>query len=150
AECESARLLIDRAAAVDSSFGTDGPEGAALVQICRKLDGIPLALELAAARTRVLSLEQIAARLDDRFNLLTINSLNEPLRHRTLYATIDWSYSQLTPAQRWVFNRLAVFAGGFSLEATQAVCTCDVVQVSRVLDVLADLVDKSLVASAFG
>jgi predicted ATPase len=95
----------------------------------------------------VLSVNQIAARLDDRFNLLTGGSRAAPVRQQTLYATIDWSYSLLTRQQQWAFNRLSVFAGGFTVEAAEAVCLGDVVQPGDVLGVLSDLVDKSMVVT---
>jgi predicted ATPase/DNA-binding CsgD family transcriptional regulator/DNA-binding XRE family transcriptional regulator len=149
-EYESVRLFLDGAVAAESSFCATEADAGSLAQICRRLDGIPLALELAAARTRVLSLYDIAARLDDCFNLLTSGSRTEPLRHQTLYATIDWSYALLSTEQRWVFKRLAVFADGFALEAAQAVCGGNVIPVGGVLEILADLVDKSLVVTTPG
>ncbi len=115
----------------------DDPETVA--QICRRLDGIPLAIELAAARTRVLSVAQIAARLDDRFRLLTDGSRSALPRHRTLKAAVDWSYQLLTEEEQGLLCRLSVFAGGCTLEAAEAVAGRDV------LDPLANLVDKSLV-----
>ena len=150
ADSDSVRLFVERAPTSATSASSAELEPDAVAQICRRLDGIPLALELAAARTRVLSPNQIATRLDDRFNLLTGGSRTAPVRQRTLRATIDWSYELLNRQQRWVFNKLAVFAGGFTLEAAQAVCVGDVVQPGGLLDVLSDLVDKSLVATTPG
>ncbi|MCC6628694.1 MAG: hypothetical protein IT340_14990, partial [Chloroflexi bacterium] len=112
---------------------------------CRRLDGIPLALELAAARLRLLTVEQIAARLDDAVGLLTDGSRTALPRQRTLRATIDWSHDLLTEPERVLFRRLAVFAGGWTLEAAEAVCAGDGVAVAAVLDGLARLVDQSLV-----
>ena len=117
----------------------------AIAQICRRLDGIPLALELAAARIKVLSVEQIAKRLDDRFKLPTGGSRTALPRQQTLRALIDWSYGLLSEAERVLLRRLAVFAGGWTLDAAQAVCSCDPVCADAVLDLLARLVDKSLV-----
>jgi predicted ATPase/class 3 adenylate cyclase len=121
-QCESARLFIVRAQAVLSRFAVTPANLPALANICRRLDGIPLALELAAARVRALSLEQIAARLDDRFQLLTGGSRTALPRQQTLRALIDWSYSLLTEPEQVLFRRLAVFAGGWTLEAAEAVC----------------------------
>jgi tetratricopeptide (TPR) repeat protein len=114
-------------------------DDAAVAQICQRLDGIPLAIELAAARTRVLSVAQIAARLDDRFRLLTDGSRSALPRHRTLKAAVDWGYQLLTDEEQALLCRLSVFAGGCTLEAAEAVAGRDV------LDPLANLVDKSLV-----
>src|SRR5205823_714912 len=109
-----------------------------LLRICQRLDGLPLALELAAARVRLLSLEQIAEHLDHCFDLLSAGSRVGTIRHRTLWATIDWSYNLLGEPERAVFRRLAVFAGGFTLEAAEAIGGAS-------LDSLGLLVDKSLV-----
>jgi non-specific serine/threonine protein kinase len=115
-----------------------------VTQICRRLDGIPLAIELAAARIKVLSADEIAARLDDRFSLLTAGSRTAVPRHQTLRATIDWSYDLLTEPERILFRRLSVFASGFTLEAAEAVCSQGMKR-SDILDLLGRLVDKSLV-----
>jgi predicted ATPase len=122
---------------------------AALAEVCRRLDGIPLAIELAAARVRVLSVEQIAARLADRFQLLTTGPRTALPRQQTLRALIDWSYDLLSPSERALLRGLSVFAGGFSLEAAEAVCEGEACseEGDSVLDVLARLVDKSLVVS---
>ena len=117
----------------------------ALAEICRRLDGIPLALELAAARVRVFSVEQIAARLDDRFRLLTAGPRTALPRQQTLRATVDWSYALLAEPERALLRRLAVFAGGWTFEAAEAVAAGDGIQPYAVLDLLAQLVDKSLV-----
>ena len=159
--CESARLFIARAQAALSRFAVTPANAPALAQICRRLDGIPLAIELAAARVKALSLEQIAARLDDRFQLLTGGSRTALPRQQTLRALIDWSYSLLSEPERLLCRRLAVFAGGWTLEAAEAVCgdkaeggrlKDELVQPSAfrlhpsdVLDLLTRLVDKSLV-----
>jgi predicted ATPase len=116
-----------------------------VVQICQRLDGIPLALELAAARVKVLTTEQIAARLDDRFHLLTGGSRTALPRQQTLRALIDWSWELLTPTEQLLLPSLSVFAGGMTLEGIEAVCAGDGLDVYDVLDVLSELVDKSLV-----
>ena len=96
--------------------------GAWVAEICRRLDGMPLAIELAAARVRALSVGQIAEKLDDRFNLLTTGSRTAPARHQTLSATLDWSYDLLSETERKVLRRLSVFSGGATLEAVESVC----------------------------
>jgi non-specific serine/threonine protein kinase len=115
-----------------------------VAQICRRLDGIPLAIELAAARIKILSVDEIAVRLDDRFSLLTAGSRTAVPRHQTLRATIDWSYDLLTEPERILLRRLSVFAGGFALEAAEEVCSRGMKR-SDILDLLGRLVDKSLV-----
>jgi len=137
---EAGRLFLERARAALPSFVVDDSNAPAVSQICRRLDGIPLAIELAAARVRVLAPRQIAARLDDAFTLLTTSGRSTVQRHRTLRETIDWSHALLTPAEAELFRRLSVFAGTFSLDAVEAICEGD-----DVLDVLSSLVDKSLV-----
>lgn len=144
-DCESVRLFVERAAAANPSFGLTDTNAAFVAQICRRLDGIPLALELAAARVRVLSVEQIAERLDDRFRLLTGGSRTALPRQQTLQAMIDWSYDLLTEPERAVFRRLAVFVGGWTLEAAERVCAGNGVDEYEVLDLLTQLVNKSLV-----
>ncbi len=116
-----------------------------MAQLCRRLDGVPLAIELAAARVRTLPVEQIAARLDDRFRLLTGGSRAVVARHQTLRATIDWSFDLLTEPEKAILRRLSVFAGGASLEAVEAICSGDPVESFEVLDILGRLVEKSLV-----
>ena len=118
-----------------------------MAEVCRRLDGIPLALELAAARVRVLSVEQLAARLDDRFRLLTGGGRTALPRHQTLQATVDWSHDLLSEPERALFRRLAVFAGGFPLEGAEAVCAGGAVESAEVLDLVTALVDKSLVVA---
>jgi predicted ATPase/class 3 adenylate cyclase len=141
---DSIRLFIERAAAVKPGFALTPDNAASLAQICFRLDGIPLAIELAASRAKVLSPEQIAARLDDRFRFLTGGSRTALPRQQTLRATIDWSYSLLSEPEMTLFRRLAVFVGGWTLEAAEAVCGGAVNDVD-VLDLLTRLVDKSLV-----
>jgi predicted ATPase/class 3 adenylate cyclase len=142
---EAVHLFVERATAVQSSFKHTDQYMPAIVEICQRLDGIPLALELAAARVRALSVEQIAARVNDRFRLLTAGDRTAQPRQQTLRAMIDWSYDLLTDMERILFRRLAVFVGGWTLEAAESVTPWGDVDESLVLDLLADLVDKSLV-----
>jgi predicted ATPase/DNA-binding CsgD family transcriptional regulator len=141
---EAVRLFADRAAASRPGFAVGPANAAAVTALCRALDGVPLAIELAAARIRTLSVEQIAARLADRFRLLTTGHRTAPPRHRTLQAAMDWSYDLLTPSERVLLRRLSVFVG-WSLEMAEQVCSDDGIPASDVLDLLASLVDKSLV-----
>jgi predicted ATPase/class 3 adenylate cyclase len=138
-------LFVDRAAAVRPTFSLTEDNARAVAEICQRLDGIPLAIELAAARVRALSVENIAARLNDRFHLLTGGNRTALPRQQTLRALIDWSYDLLSEKERILFRRLAVFAGGWTLEAAEAVGAEGDVDEGEVLDLLADLVDKSLV-----
>ncbi len=142
---DATRLFVDRAAAVLPEFALTDRDAAAVGQICRRLDGIPLAIELAAARVAILSPNEIAARLDDRFRLLTGGSRTALPRQQTLRATLDWSHQLLSEPERVLLRRLSVFAGGFTLEAAEAVCGADVVSPADVLDILERLVRKSLV-----
>jgi predicted ATPase/class 3 adenylate cyclase len=139
---DAVRLFIDRAIAVAPSFAVTNRNAPAVAQICWRLDGIPLAIELAASRVRALTVEQISARLDDRFKLLTGGSRAALPRQQTLRALIDWSYDLLSDDERAVFRRLPVFSGGFTLEAAEAVAG---VGDQDVLDLLTQLVEKSLV-----
>jgi non-specific serine/threonine protein kinase len=159
---EAVHLFVDRATAAAPGFRLTDEDAAAVAQICRRLDGIPLAVELAAARLSLLGIEQLAARLDDRFRLLIAGSRTAPPRHQTLRAVIDWSYELLSPIERAVLRHLAVFAGGWTLEAAEAVGVGSAVvdgsgagkdagtgshrpTPDGVLNVLGRLVDKSLV-----
>ena len=144
-ECESTRLFIERAAQTLPTFKVTNATVLALAQICHRLDGIPLAIELAAARVKVLSVEQIAERLDDRFRLLTGGSRTALPRQQTLRALIDWSYHLLSDQERLLFRRLAVFVGGWRLEAAESVCSGNGIEAIDILDLLAHLVDKSLI-----
>src|SRR5438046_4402448 len=137
---EAGRLFLERARAVRPAFSLEDASAPAVAQICRRLDGTPLAIELAAARVGVLAPQQIAARLDDSFKLLISSGRSTVPRHRTLRETIDWSHALLDPAEAALFRRLSVFAGTFSLDAVEAICPDD-----GVLDILSSLVDKSLV-----
>jgi len=142
---EAVRLFVDRASAAQPAFRLTLANAAAVATICQQLDGIPLALELAAARTRTLPVEVIAARLGDRFRLLVTGDRTVLPRQRTLRALIDWSYDLLPAAERALFERLAVFAGGWTLEAAEAVGTGAQIDAVDVIDLLARLVEKSLV-----
>jgi predicted ATPase/DNA-binding SARP family transcriptional activator len=145
AAVESVQLFVDRARMLRPSFTLGEANAADVAEICRRLDGIPLAIELAAVRLRILSPRQILERLDDRFHLLTGGSRAMPARQRTLEATIDWSHHLLTEAEQVLFRRLAVFAGGWTLEAAEEVCAELKEDGPGILDLLASLVDKSLV-----
>jgi predicted ATPase/DNA-binding winged helix-turn-helix (wHTH) protein len=144
------RLFVERAHAVAPHFSHDVHGVATIADICRHLDGIPLAIELAAARVATLGIEELAARLDDRFQLLTGGRRTALARHQTLRATLDWSYELLTEPERVVLRRLAIFAGGFTLQAASAVAADDKVAASEVVDSVANLVTKSLVTADAG
>jgi predicted ATPase/DNA-binding SARP family transcriptional activator len=139
------RLFVERARFGQPGFALSAQNAREVLAICRRLDGIPLAIELAAARLAVLSPSQLAERLDDRFRLLTRGNRAAPARHQTLRTLVDWSYGLLTPEERTLFDRLAVFAGGFSLEAAEAVCAGDGLDQEDILPLLSQLVEKSLV-----
>jgi predicted ATPase/DNA-binding SARP family transcriptional activator len=141
------RLFTARAEAAAPGFVLDTDTAPAVAAICQRLDGLPLALELAAGRVRALGVHELLARLDDRFALLAGGPRDAPDRQRTLRAVIDWSWELLTPAERIVLRRLAVHAEGCDLEAAEAVCAGDGVRREEVLDLLARLVDRSLVVS---
>ena len=141
----SVSLFVDRAMVALPAFRLSDSNAAAVAQVCARLDGIPLALELAAARVRVLTPEQIAGRLDDRFRLLSGGSRTALPRQQTLRALIDWSYDLLPPAEKALLRRLSVFAGGWDLEAAEAVCAGEEVEDWEILDLLSRLVAKSLV-----
>jgi non-specific serine/threonine protein kinase len=130
---------------VEPSFTVTDQNAQVVAQVCQRLDGIPLAIELAAARVRMFSLEQIAARLDDRFRLLTEGSRTALPRQQTLRATIDWSYELLPEVEQRLLRRLSVFAGGWSLEAVEVICAGEGVKTDDVLNVLTQLVNKSIV-----
>ncbi len=145
---EAVHLFIERAVSVLPTFRLTQENASALAQVCRRLDGLPLAIELAAARVKVLSVEQIAARLDDSYRLLAGGSRTALPRQQTLQATIDWSHHLLSEKERILFRRLSVFMGGFTLEAAEAVCAGNGIEQDEVLDLLSHLIDKSLVAVA--
>jgi predicted ATPase/class 3 adenylate cyclase len=142
---DAERLFLLRAAEADPHYQPTGADLDAVAQICRRLDGLPLAIELAAARVRVLSATEIAERLDDRFRLLTGGVRTSMPRQRTLEAAVAWSYDLLEEPQRRLFERLSVFAGGFTLAAAERVCAGDPIDAADVLDLLTTLVDRSLV-----
>ena len=152
------RLFADRAAAAGGIGGTADDDAEAVAEICRTLDGVPLAIELAAARTRLLPPHQLLARLHDRFALLTSRSATGPARQRTLRAVVEWSYHLLTGSERVLLRRLAVFVGGARLDAVEQVCAddgpthgspgADGITADRIVDLLAGLVDKSLIMVA--
>ena len=157
ADSPAIRLLRDRAGAVRKDLGGDARTLSAMARICRALDGMPLAIELAAARLRTMTVEQLANRLDDRFRLLTSGSRTALPRHKTLRAVVDWSWDLLTEAERMVLRRLSVFSGGASLEAAERVCVArtgepresaheqdEVPQQDEVLELLTSLAEKSL------
>jgi predicted ATPase len=142
---EAVRLFVSRAVSALPSFELTDTNAAAVAQVCRRLDGVALALELAAARVKALRVEQIAARLSDAFHLLTGGSRAGLPHQQTLRATIDWSHALLSDAEQACFRRLAVFAGGWTLAAAEAVCAGEGVETFDVLDLLAQLGNKSLV-----
>jgi predicted ATPase/DNA-binding SARP family transcriptional activator len=170
AQSEAVRLFVERAGAVSPGFALTDANAAQVLQICRQLDGIPLAIELAAARTRMLGVEQIAARLEDSFHLLRDESRGKLSRHQTLHASIEWSFHLLPPQERLLLQRLAIFSGGWSLEAAEQVAdissgsaagaanagaanagaeSADAgkssIPTDQVIDLLGQLVDKSLI-----
>ncbi len=146
----SVRLFADRAAAVRPDFAVDAANVTAVIEIVRRLDGLPLAIELAAARTRALPVDDIASRLSDRFRLLTGGSRTALPRHRTLRAVVAWSWDLLSDAERLLVERLAVFPAGATPASAEAVCADDQVPAPDVLDLLASLVDKSLLQESGG
>jgi predicted ATPase/DNA-binding CsgD family transcriptional regulator len=138
-------LFVERAEKVLPDFAVDAENAMIVARICRELDGIPLAIELAAARVRVLGVERIAAGLGDRLDLLAGNVRSAMPRQRTLRASVDWSHDLLSEEEQFLFRRLGIFAGGFSLEAAEVVCRGAGLEQGTILDLLASLVEKSLV-----
>jgi len=147
AQAESVRLFVERARLAEPAFQLDPANAEAVAEICRRLDGLPLALELAAARVGVLSPSQIVKRLADRFSLLAASQRSTPSRHHTLKATLEWSYELLPPAERCLFARLSAFIGTFNMEAVEAVCGIEPLRPAELLEGLGMLIDKSLVAA---
>jgi non-specific serine/threonine protein kinase len=145
ARSAAAQLFLERARAVEPGFALTSQTAPAVAQVCRRLDGMPLALELATARVALLSVEQIAARLDDRFRLLVGGHRTTPARQQTLLATMEWSHGLLDDSERVLFRRLAVFSGGWTLEAAEAACTGETLAAGDIVDLLAHLVDQSIV-----
>jgi predicted ATPase len=141
------QLFVERARAAEPHFEPEGSRVAMIAAICRRLDGIPLAIELAAARAAAPGIEELSARLNDRFQLLTDGRRTALPRHQTLRATLDWSYELLAEPERVILRRLAVFAGCFSLEAAGAVAASPEAAPSEVVDGVSSLVVKSLVAA---
>ncbi len=147
---ESVQLFVERASAARPGFAATPQNWAAVMAVCRRLDGIPLAIELAAARVRSLSVENIAARLNDRFHLLTHGDRAALPRQQTLRALIDWSHDLLSEQERVLLRRLAVFAGGWTLEAAESVCADDALDAREVADLLGCLVDRSMAETDAG
>ncbi len=144
---DAIQLFVERARAILPDFALTPANAAVVASICHQLDGLPLALELASARVNILAVEQIAARLDDRFGLLGAAAHVTQSHHRTLRAAIDWSYDFLSPPEQVMLRRLSVFAGGCSLATAETVCAGDGVEREQVLELLSSLVDKSLVVA---
>ena len=144
---EAIQLFIERASAATQHFAVTIDNASSVAQICQRLDGIPLAIELAAGKIRALSAQQIAQRLDDRFRLLTSRNRTALPRHQTLRAAIEWSYNLLTPGEQILFRRLSVFIGGWTLEAAEQVCGNKSIETDHILDLLLRLVDKSLIVA---
>jgi predicted ATPase/DNA-binding SARP family transcriptional activator/DNA-binding CsgD family transcriptional regulator len=145
--CEAVRLFVDRARLRLLDFEVTQENAGAVARVCRKLEGIPLAIELATARMGVLAVEQVAQRLEVSLDVLKGNARSAAPRQRTLRATLDWSHELLSEAERTLFRRLSIFAGGWSLEAAEVVCSGDRIEVDDLLDLLGALVDKSLVVA---
>jgi len=145
---EAVALFVERASAVRPGFRLDAANQDAVAAICRRLDGIPLAIELAASRLRALSIDELMARLDDRYAVLTVGSRTALPRQQTLRALVDWSFELCTEPERLLWARLSVFAGGFELESAEQVCSDDFVPSGQVWEVLTQLVDKSVVLAS--
>ncbi len=142
---ESVRLFIERALAVNPNFRVTNENSTALAEVCLRLDGIPLAVELAATRTKILSVEKIYERLDDRFNLLTGGKRTALPRQQTLRALIDWSYDLLSENEKILWSRLSVFSGGWTLEAAEKVCSDETISKNDILELLSQLAEKSVI-----
>ena len=145
--CDAVKLFVDRAVARDSRFALNPTNVDAVSRICQRLDGIPLAIELAAARVKLMSASEIQKRLDDCFRFLSAGTRSTPSRHQTLRAAVDWSHDLLTTEEQLLFRRLAVFKGGFDLEAVEKICGGDPLDPDQILDHLSRLIDKSLLLS---
>lgn len=145
ADYESVQLFVERAQAYQKGFALTESNAMAVVQVCFQLEGIPLAIELAAARVRAMTVEQISVRLNDRLALLTDGNRSAQSRQQTLRATLDWSYALLSEAERILLRRLSVFAGGWTLEAAEHVGNGKSIEADHVLNLLTGLVEKSLV-----
>lgn len=145
--CDAVLLFLDRAQLAAPAFRVSAENARAVARLCHRLDGIPLAIELAAARAGVMAPAQILDRLQDRFGLLTGGSRTGPARHRSLQSALDWSHDLLSDGERRLFRRLSVFAGSFSLESIEAICSGDDLEVAAIAGLLGSLVDKSLVSA---
>jgi len=145
AQYDAVQLFVERSASFCPGFALSMANACSVTQICQRLDGIPLALELAAARTRILTVEQLASKLDDVFHLLIGGSQAALPRHRTLQASFEWSYALLSKQEQILLQRLSVFAGGCTLEAAEAVCAGEEIEAFEVLDLLSCLADQSLI-----
>jgi predicted ATPase/DNA-binding CsgD family transcriptional regulator len=145
---DAVRLFVERAAAVQPSFRLDGANASTVASICRRLDGIPLALELGAGRLRAMSVEQLLHRLESRYDVLIGGSRAALPRQQTMRALIDWSYALCTPAEQLLWSRLSMFVDGFSLECIEQVCSDEDIPVSHILDTLEGLVEKSIVSTS--
>ena len=143
-QSEAVHLFIERALEILPDFNPDDQDANTIAEICSRLDGNPLAIELAAARLNLLSLKEIAARLDNLFSLLASGPRSAEPRHQTLLATIEWSHNLLSEPERILFRRLSVFSGGFSLEAAEVICGREGIQQQDVLSLLGQLAAKSL------
>jgi predicted ATPase/DNA-binding CsgD family transcriptional regulator len=150
ADVAALKLLVDRAQAVAPEFALTEENRAGAIEICRQLDGLPLAIELAAARLGSLGVDDLAERLEDRFRLLASDQSAGSERHRALRATVEWSHEQLADEERILWRRLSVFSGSFGLEAAEAVCSGEGLERERVVDALASLVDKSILTMSQG
>jgi predicted ATPase/class 3 adenylate cyclase len=144
-EYESVKLFLERANSINPNFSLTNENVYTVAELCKKLDGIPLAIELASKRVNVLSVEKINERLDDRFKLLTGGSSTALPRQKTLKALIDWSYDMLSPVEQLLLQRLAIFMGGWTLEAAEEICSDETIDEYEVLDLMNSLYDKSLI-----
>ena len=142
---EAVRLFIERALAVNSAFRVNNINAPALAEICYQLDGIPLAIELAAARTKILNVEKIHERLNDRFRLLTGGKRTALPRQQTLTALIDWSYDLLLEEEKIMWNRLSIFSGGWKMEAAEEICSDEMISKHNVMDIINSLTEKSII-----
>lgn len=142
---EAVELFQERAAAVIPGFALEGSSKDAAAELCQRLDGLPLAIELAAVRIRVLPIEEILNRLKDRYSLLKSGNRGGPARHQTLWAAVDWSFELCSAAERTMWSRVSVFNGGFDMQAAEAVCTDEDISEADVLDLITGLIDKSVV-----
>ena len=145
--CDAVRLFSNRAVAADPTFTVDAANISVIADICRRLDGLPLAIELAAARVRMFTPTEIASRLDQRFAILTGGARTGLRRQQTLRAAVDWSYELLSDPEQLLFRRLSVFVGGFALEAAEAICSGNGIETDEIVDLVSSLVDRSIVVA---